>query len=175
MARAREKGRDPGKGGEHDGVETGGRGGRAARSAHRAKCSAAKAPALTLLRTPCASGPEGPSVRRRKQGTDRGPETICVHHLYNAVSFILPRLVICPANERVLREYAIVPIYKNEPNNFYLHFLSRAFILEYFKIFIELQIYLQRIVCICTNMHAHVRHMSFLTKTDENKNRYRLL
>lgn len=50
------------KGGEpHDGVETGrGEGGRAARSAHRAKCSAAKAPALTLLRTPCASGPRGP-------------------------------------------------------------------------------------------------------------------
>lgn len=80
-----------------------GGGGRAARSAHRAKCSAAKAPALTLLRTPCASGPGGPSVRRRKQGTDRGPETIRVH-LYNAVSFILPRLVICPANEQILRD-----------------------------------------------------------------------
>lgn len=129
VAHERKRERDPGKGGEHDGVETGRRGGRAARSAHRAKCSAAKAPALTLLRTPCASGPEGPSVRRRKQGTDRGPETICVH-LYNAVSFILPRLVIWPANERVLREYAIVPIYKNEPSNLYLHFLLRELILE---------------------------------------------
>jgi len=86
-----------------------GRGGETARSAHRAKCSAAKAPALTLLRTPCASGPGGPSVRRRKQGTDRGPETIHVH-LYNAVSFILPRLVIWSANEGV-RVNVIVPIY----------------------------------------------------------------
>lgn len=141
--------RDPEKGGEHDGVETGRKGGRAVRSAHRAKCSAAKAPALTLLRTPCASGPEGPSVRRRKQGTDRGSETIGVH-LYNAVSFILPRLVIWPANERDSREYAIVPICKNEQNNLYRKtFFTARIYFRSFKNFIGFSIHSELFI-LCT-------------------------
>lgn len=56
------------------------------------------------------SGPLAPRAPRAllygdvNKAQDRGPETIRVH-LYNAVSFILPRLVIWPANERFSREY----------------------------------------------------------------------
>lgn len=54
--------------GEGRGEEAGGGEG-AARSAHCAKCSAAKAPALTLPGPLAPPDPGGPSVRRRKQGT----------------------------------------------------------------------------------------------------------
>jgi len=55
--------------GEGRGEEEEEEGRRAARSAHCAKCSSAKAPALTLPGPLAPPDPGGPSVRRRKQGT----------------------------------------------------------------------------------------------------------
>lgn len=114
--RTREKGKERNWGGAVSTTGLRREGGRGREGERRGAPTALNAPRrrrpLSRCSGPrCASGPGGPSVRRRKQGTDRGPETIHVH-LYNAVSFILPRLVIWPANEGVSRECDCSYLYK---------------------------------------------------------------
>lgn len=121
------KGKRP-PGGER---ETGVRRGKGERGRRRGAPTALNAPRrrrpLSRCPDPLRLGAPGALLYRDvNKARDHGPETIrvcvCVcarAPLYNAVSFILPRLVIQPVNERVSREHIYV-LYDCVPTCMYI-------------------------------------------------------